>query len=477
MRLTLLSRLSSYGLGVVGEQSGGRGNGSVVDLLLNRDVTAALLGAPLEWRVRVVEQVDVDSPTATLRQRSLQTQPLRPVIAAALSLPEVQAAGVATHALLAIPVAPVRKGPLLDFDVFGPDGESALLLPRAEIAARQVLLLARQAEEAGLPLTVAAAVVAEQAFAFTDAPWRQFRPDLHAYLLAGTGADAEPHIGEWARLAAAAGSALAQYADTPSTDSAVECPALVVPALLAEGLVGDPAAATRALQEYLDLSLAAVAAAQDDSDAVRAGSALVFLNTLVDYGAHYDLMAIMKVPLDEPFLVKTSDRRSLNLSIGRNEGSQSLVIADAQSNHVALRVIDPNARLAGTPRADHPAGGRAYGLFAATQSAQVHSFYASDPDRDYRIVLVFQVATLKRLQAVPYAIAVGLVALSLVVLAEDPGDRELALLVTPAALAATILLSREPSALGSRLRLVSTYALAGATALLVLVGAFLYLSG
>lgn len=477
MRLTSLTVLSSYGPGVVDGQSGGRIKGSCIDLLLNREVTAALLGAPLEWRVRVVEQIDVDSPTGTHRRRSLQTQPLRPVIAAAVGVSDAQAASVATHALLALPVAPVSKGPLLDFDVYGPAGESALLLPRAEIAARQVLLLAAQAEEAGVPITAAAAMVAEQAFAFTDAPWRQFRPDLHAYLLAGTEPDAEPQVAEWERLADAAGSVLAPYADTPSADSAVECPALVVPALLAEGLVNGPAAATQALQEYADLCLAAVAAARDDGNPERAGSALVFLNTLVDYGTHYDLMAIMKVPLDEPFLVKTSDRRSLSLSIGRNEGRQSLVIADAQSNHVALRVIDPNARLAGTPRADHPAGGRAYGLFAATQSAQVHSFYASDPDRDYRILLVFQVASLKRLQGVPYAIAAALVVLSLLVLVEDPGDRELALLVTPAALAATILLSREPSALGSRLRLVSTYALGAATALLVFVGALLYLSG
>lgn len=448
-----------------------------IDLILNQAVTAALLAAPLQWRVRVVEQIDVDSPSQTHRRRSLQTQPLRSVIAEAAGISGSAAGDTATHALLALPVAPVPKGPLLNFDIFGPDGEPALLLPRAEIAARQLLLLARQAKEAGLALTPGAALVAEHAFAFTDAPWREFRPDLQAYLLAGTKPEAAGHLHQWQTLAAAAGSALAPYADTPSADSAVECPALVLPGLLVEELLPDPAAATAALQEYLALCTAAVAAANDKTDQTRAGAAAVFLNTLVDYGAHYDLMAVMKVPLDEPFLVKTADRRSLRLTFWRNQGRQTLVIADAQSNHVALRVVDPNARLRGTPRADHPAGGPAYGMFAATSSAQVHSFYASDSDRDYRIALVFSVATLKRLQVVPYAVAAGLVATAVAALVENPGDRELALLVSPAALAATILLSREPSALGSRLRVVSTYALFGAAALLVLVGACLYLQG
>jgi hypothetical protein len=64
--------------------------------------------------------------------------------------------------------------------------------------------------------------------------------------------------------------------------------------------------------------------------------------------------------------------------------------------------------------------------------------------------------------------------LAFLVVREDPADRELALLVGPAALASSILLAREPSALGSRLRVVSTYLLAAAIALLVAVGASLY---
>lgn len=251
-----------------GTWSEGDGARACVDPILNRDVTAAL-AAPLDWRVRVVEQIDVDSPSQTYRRRSLQRQPLRPEVAQDAAIPSSPAGDTATHALLALPVAPVPKGPLLDFGVYGPDGKPALLLPRAEIAARQVLLLARQAEKAGLVLTPGAAAVVELAFAFTDAPWRQYRPDLYAYQLAGTGPDAEAHLQEWQELAVAAGSTLAPYADVPSTDSAVEYPALVVPALLVEELVNGPVGATEALQDYLAPCTAAVEAASDDT--TRAG--------------------------------------------------------------------------------------------------------------------------------------------------------------------------------------------------------------
>jgi hypothetical protein len=335
------------------------------DLVLDRDVTVALLLDPLDWRVRVVEQIEIDSPNGATRRRSLQTQPLRPLVAAAAR----QALGDGSppgRALLALPVAPVPKGPLVDFDVTGPDGRSALLLPRAEIAARQAVFMSRLADRAGLAVTPGAAVVFEQAFAFTGSPWSEFDGDLDAYLTAGTERPVAPHMPAWRELSARAAACLAPWADVADPDSAVEHPALIVPVLLASGAAEAPAAVTSLLEEYVVLCERVLTVAADD-DGPAGAAAVYWLGALVDYGGHYDLMAVMDVPLDEPFLVKTADRRPLVLSRFRNEGRQSVVIADAQSNHVTLRVVDPNARLAGKVRADTPAGAdRAYGVFPAT---------------------------------------------------------------------------------------------------------------
>jgi hypothetical protein len=447
-----------------------------VDLVLNRDVTAALLLDPLSWRVRVVEQIEIDSPNAAVRRRSLQTQPLRPVIAAAAGLPPSPGAQGARRALLALPTAPIPKGPLVDFDVTGPAGNPALLLPRAEIAARQAVFMAALADRAALEVREEAFLISELAFGFTGTPWREFGGDLAAYLIAGTDPSAAEHVARWRELGDRAAKALAPWAEVPSADSAVENPALVIPALLASGLATDANGATALLEQYAELCERAAEAARSAGAGPVAQAADTFLAALTDYGTNYDAMAVMEVPLDEPFLTKTSDRRPLTLSLLRNEGRQDVVVADAQSNHVSLGVKDPNARLTGVRADDATGQARAYGLFPARKTPEVHSFYAAEEDRDYRIVLVFRVATLKRLQLVPLGVAAGLFALSALALREDLADRDLALLLAPAALASGILLAREPSALGSRLRVLSTYLLFAGVIVLVLVGGWLYQS-
>lgn len=468
----------------------------VLDLTADREATVALLDRPLEWRTRVVEQVDIDSPTGTLRRRSVQCEPLRPVLASA-GVPLGD--GTATRARIVVPIAPVPKGPLLDFDVTGPDGTSALLLSRGEIAFRELGVVRVLAERAGLGLSDDAAAVAELAIGFTDGPWRQFRrgrtrrwlpgdspagrrllaDDTDRYLRRGVDADVDYWLAGWRDKSDEARRLLAPFAERPSSDSAVENPVLVVPPLLSGGAAAGPGDVDRLLDAYVRLCRDAVAAADGTANPDRQVAAGVFLDVLTDYGAYYDLLVVAEVPLDEPFLVKTEYRRPLSLSAVGNRGRQDVVIADALSNHVALRVTDPNTRLAGVGL--EQAGGtrgyrqRSFGLLAATSTPQVHSFYGPDDDRDYRAVLSFRVATLRRLQVVPYGVSVALLLCAAVALREDPDDPVLGLLVGPAALAASVLLAREPSALGSRLRVLSTYLVLGAVAVLFSVGAYLYI--
>ena len=87
-------------------------------------------------------------------------------------------------------------------------------------------------------------------------------------------------------------------------------------------------------------------------------------------------------------------------------------------------------------------------------------------------MLSFRVALLRRLQLVHYALTAVLVATAGAVVALRPPPSDLALIVGPATFAASVLLSREPSALGSRLRVVTTVAVTGATVLLALAAGF-----
>jgi hypothetical protein len=445
---------------------------ALLDLTSDVDVTTALLDDPLAWRVRVVEQIDVDSPVSALRRRSLQCAPLRPVLARA----GIRLSPDADEALAVLPFGPIPKHPLLEFDVEGPHGTQAFLLPRAAIAARELALLKKLAADAGLVPGIFSLALMEAALGFTEAHWGDFRPDLLGYLASGSDLPRySQEVGAWSDTARHVARALAPYAEVPSPlDSPVENPALVLPILLANDVL-TPATAVEAVTEFLVLMAEAAYVAVQGSG--RAAAAATFLRTLVDFGSYYELFAVVRVPLDEPFLVKMSDRRPLTLSRFRNAGEQSAVIADARSNHVALRVTDPNARLSGVRALTPSKDAEAYGTFTPRQSPQVHAAYAFEPDRDYRIMLTFRVAALWRLQLVPYALAILLFGLAVVIVGERPGPRELAVLVGPGALAASIVLAREPTALGSRLRRLSNSLVVAATGAVVAVSTWMYLWG
>lgn len=234
-----------------------------VDLMDVAGVAPRLLDDPLAWRVRVVEQIDVDSPTHALRRRSLQCAPLRPVLADMLRR---ERATRATAAMLVLPVAPMPKGPLLDLDIEGPGGSQAFLLQRAAIAAQETAYLAVQAHRSGIGIDPPARQVVEYALGFTEAHWKKFRPNLLAYLAEGLGDPSPAEVARWTDVAARVAEILAPFADVPDPlDSAVENPLLVVPSLVA-ALGWSPTAVTDALDRYERLlaRAASVAMAGDE---------------------------------------------------------------------------------------------------------------------------------------------------------------------------------------------------------------------
>lgn len=159
----------------------------------------------------------------------------------------------------------------------------------------------------------------------------------------------------------------------------------------------------------------------------------------------------MRVPLDEPFLVKFAERRDLRLSPLGNRGTQELVVADAQTNHVTFKIPDPNVRIRDFLALKPGSAVYSFGAFQSRSDAQNRALHAHDPDRDYRIRLSFQLGLLRRLQLVPYFAASLLALLTLALLTERPTDlRTLALIAGPAALAASVLLAREPSMIAAR---------------------------
>lgn len=439
----------------------------VLNLVDDERVTVNLLANPLDWRVRAVEEITLDAATTCLRRRSLQVAPLRDHLG--VEVPED-----ATHALIALYVAPIPRGPLLDFDVTGPEGDG-WLLPRVEIASREAHFLEDLARSCGQSVSDELHALLAAVCGFTGELLTDVRDvTLGEYLTAGLGRPVSTDaLNEWRTAGELCRGVLRPRLDSFLGYSAPENPALVLPELFADGTLASDKEATLLLGEYTHLVTTLDIQARKHSPNV-AGE---FLDVLADYGNSYDLMVAMKVPLDQPFLVKYSERRGLPLS-WRGAAQQELIVADARTSHVTLKVSDPSLRI-GAFKALKPGRDEfAFGAFQSRRDAQSRALYAHDPDRDYRIRLSFELRLLRRLQVVPYVVAVLLMLISAALLVDQPTDlRTLAVVAGPAALAASVLLVREPSTLGSRLRLLSTVCVTGALAALIVISSILFVRG
>lgn len=446
------------------------------DLSADAALTTALIARPLDWRVRIVEHLEVDTATSCRRRRSLQSLPLRTLLPPSAA----QVAEGAETALVVLNVASVPRGALLDLNVSGPEDAPAFLLPRGEIASREADYLRNVAQGVGLQVSDDLHLLLEAVLGYISTGWNLNSPDAlssraRSYLEDGFGRVlSEDVVRGWLRLDGQIAVRLTPFAEPQPGLSPTEHPLLGLPSFVDALDLDSPNWQTRieqALQDYLLLLKAA-----SDMERDGQGAARDLLSSLADYGRNYDMLVATKVPLDEPFLVKYSERRALAFTWWRDWAEQDLVISDALSNHVVLAVDDPNVRIVAVRARTAGEEVDAFGAFATRQSEQTYAVYAHGSDRDYKITLRFRLAPLRRLQYVVYLVTALLVLLAAAVAYESPRElRELALIVGPSALAASVLLNREPSTLGSHLRRRSTTALGGALLLLLITGTWSYL--
>ncbi|MBY6315354.1 MULTISPECIES: hypothetical protein [Nocardiaceae] len=379
----------------------------------------------------------------------------------------MEKAGPWTHAVVGLPIAPFPRGPLLDFDIDGPSGPASLI-PRAETATREALYLEGLATQLGVTVTESVRALLVEVLGWADAETD------HADLFDDPVLDSVGPAArrEWLRVSADCGRMLGPYVAALG-ETAVTNPAVAMSALARMGFWQSESEGSAMLAGYRDLVRVATQTAFGRDD--RAPIAGEFLAALGDYADTYDLMAAVRIPLDEPFVVKCSERRDLRLDSRRNTGHQDLVIADARSNHVTVTVRDPNVRIS---RADAFRAGDselAVGTSVTRRNDQFVAFYSHDPNRDYRVRVDLRLALLRRLELVPFFAAGSVVLLSLALMATPDLDlRTLALLGGPAALAASVLVGREQSTLGSRLRVRSTVVLCVALAVLTVTVVYLY---
>lgn len=371
----------------------------------------------------------------------------------------------------------MQRGPLIDFTIEGPDGP-AFLLPRRDIAVRQASFLQSLASEVGPTPDERMTEVLEVLVGFPVPPGSDARTAraVADFVADGTNWQVTESIASaWLSLSARARRVLDGRAVEPplSFPSAVHSPHLAIPDMLTRGIVSDVAEAATVLSDYVEL----LEQHARSSSALAPNSHDDFLNSLADYGSHYELMAAMTVPLRRPFLIKYTERREVTYSRWRSRAFQRVVVADAITNHVSLSVHDPSTRLVDVTAMDPIEGRAAYATVTAHKSPDTHTFYAYGDDRAYQVDYKFRLKTLRRLQFVPLLAAGVLFLLGTALWFERVQDLSaLAVIVGPASLAASVLLVRDPSSIGSRVRLLASTALALALLYLLAIAAGLYIS-
>ncbi|KJE24691.1 hypothetical protein FF36_01065 [Frankia torreyi] len=454
----------------------------VLDLTDVDEVTMTLLAPPPPFqglRRRVVDQFTILSANRCRLARSVNWGPLDDVLNQVV--PVTGAGRVNTvgrlppEVLVLLPVSTLSKRALVAFDLTGPGGSDAHLMPYGTSVALQGNLIARLADPLGVPLE-------EPARRMVDAISR-FRPGRlsgnYPRLVPGRGRplrlDAiRTYLEREAELAVPA-SRLRRWQDQVVDAERVLAAALAEPfdplssaetLLLAVGeLWRDPdvpdgrdlAAVERYLTGFttwIDALVGVGAAAEP------------VLTTVAEYGRRWEALAAVTLDPYRPFLIKTSEELRTVLVRGRPVLGRSgppwrqllhpaaLVDVDSGgtgSYHVSIGTDDTSIEL-DTPMMIDLFGDpvpRTY-IEDVQRNREVYAFYTTDARRPPRSRLVVGLSVSADVSRITGAIGVlMLLTVGLSALPVELAPDAVAVITLPSSFAATVLLTRERSSLAA----------------------------
>jgi hypothetical protein len=444
-----------------------------IDLSKDSAFFIDLLDGTHAWRRRVVEEFTFESGTHVRVQSAYQ-------IAFPPDLIEKYVKSGQTSAKVVLPLTTRQKQPLLNFDLVTGAGTPAFLLSRSSTAVLQRDYLARLARLSGQSSVFDDAAVLqlfEAISGFTPDIWREYlrrhqkrrNPALKAYITDASRRVVSPSwqdIQRWEEIALRIGMGLAGYEgrlfDERSSSDDI---------LLALPLMPEPPEDPAGVDDLLSRFASGIEACQATAARVVAPGeeasneqidADRFLRVLGEYGARYELVVETEVPVSGPAVLKIAEDRPLNLTLWGHT-RQDFAISDAGSAHLEARCKDPNVTF-GTQWAGVGKGpvvtdenGDVVGiglLESARFTPESVSIYTTSADRP----LTAKVDLPLRLAPHIYLVALLLSVLNVAALAMAAGvsgggaplDR-LAILSVPTTIAAAFALTREQTALASRL--------------------------
>lgn len=454
-----------------------------LDLSSSVEAVMTLLDTEIDWRARSVEHLTFTTELTCLARRSVQVTPLNRF------LPRLEGSlEKARVARLVLPIGMFPKRPLLDFDV-RVDERAAYLLKRVDIADLQAEYVIRSLE--GRKPSEALRSLITSICEFTPGQWIQIREKgwtgrlltylnksgplgveihgrvgrlshvlrtrllcskLQTYLrdsmgdtVADSSSISRQLVEGWVRECTAIAKLLEGYLrEPPSIDSSSDLSILAMPLVANRGQLNNVGQISERLLELRKLCEEVKAHEVDQQEAG--------LSVLAEYGRRWEAMVQCTVPIDAPFLVTTCETRPANIECF-GWVWEDVIFADAQSSHLVMKAADDVAVISDIRARD------AYGtdlqnfVTAVRQTDEVAAVYSSDGDRDYfarfgiRFVAYFDVRVVGWVIEMITYLGIAIIIRKWAIL----GATDLAVIAVPTTFAASVLLSRERTSLGTHL--------------------------
>lgn len=433
----------------------GASNNQTLDLTGDVDLTVLLMKDDY-WRSRIIETVTIDRALSACTTREYQVAPLIEAVKDILGGHEP----AVDHAHVVLPLAAVPKRVLVGFNLIVQSGE-AFLLKRREIAKRQAAFILDLAGDLGVKPTSDKTVEFLIAICeFTPGPWQRFRrgryrfrsdnKSLRRYLEGGLRFKISDHdLRLWKEAANwICGLMQNSLQENRDRESSSENVLLALPILSAKGLVPSASDVTQYVKE-LKLFI--------DECKNKEASARI-LKTIAEYGKRFPLLISCKMPLREPASV--AEVQDIPLEIGlRGRSRINVLFNDAASNHIVIRVSDPDVQLKWRKVGTLTGGELPANMFnLVLESKEDLAIYGSEPDRPDRIRMRFRLT----LPLVPKLIILAFVLLTMAAIwmvyytsygpLPNLQSDALSVFVVPTTLAAGLVLVQQRTSLGIRLQ-------------------------
>lgn len=381
-----------------------------------------------------------------------------------------------------LPVATREKRPLLAFDVMTSSGAPAHLVPRSVVAPIEQAYLELVAERLGVSALCAGISpdLLTSICHFSPGIFESFvrLHDTHALLAyLQKGLPEVPvtlqAVASWLEVIAEPAQTLVDALNEPAPRlSSSENVLLALPDL------EDRPRSTGDVEAILEKYAAAVSAIAD-------AGAHGFLVQLAEYGRRYELLVEVAVPVGVPSTITIAEDRPLRTGLNperwwwpAGRSVQLYGLKDASSAHLEIRVTDHALRIKDAVLREPLGSEVPFGSIEATRvTAETVSFYSSVDTRSDIVHVELRIGATLGLVTTSWGLVVLVIASSVLAWTlDDLGSSEreaylaeLALLAVPTTLAATLVLTRDQTALAARLLRVPRTALIVMTASLWLI--------